>query len=393
VKLTLVTETFPPEVNGVAMTLQRIAYGLAARGHAVDVVRPRLKSVEPSGLPPGLRQCFVPSLPLPFYTDLRLGLPAGRRLRRRWKEAPPDVVHVATEGPLGWSALLAARRLGIPVSTSFHTNFHQYLQRYLFHAIFGVTLSYLRNFHNRAACTLAPTDQTRAELMAQGFERVGVLTRGVDTRLFSPARRNAELRGEWGVSADDPVFVYVGRLAVEKNVELAVAAFLQAQAVEPRAHFVLVGDGPKRKAMAAAYPGFHFVGMRHGEDLAAHYASADVFLFPSTTETFGNVVTEGLASGLVVVSFDYAAGRQYIVSGRNGLLVPFGDTAAFRQAGGEIMQRRAEWPAMRTAARAIAETITWERVFESFERTLTGVRDGQPVAGAAADRVVGAINR
>ena len=385
-KLALVTETFPPEVNGVAMTLQRLVDGLLERAHAVEIVRPRLTpagAVAASGNP---RQVLVPSVPLPFYRDLRLGLPVGRRLRRQWTAHRPDVVHIATEGPLGWSALFAARRLGLPVSTSFHTNFHQYLQRYLFRAISGATLGYLRSFHNRAACTLVPTEQTASELAALGFERTGVLARGVDARLFTPARRSEALRAQWGVAAGEPVFVYVGRLAVEKNVGLAVATFLRIQQLEPLAHLVLVGDGPARKALEAAHPQFHFAGMRHGEDLAAHYASADVFLFPSTTETFGYVVTEALASGLVVVSFDYAAGRQHIAAGRNGLLVPFGQSEAFQQAGEAVIRHRAGWPAVRAAARATAETITWARVIDAFEASLQRVIAGRSPPGEADGR-------
>jgi glycosyltransferase involved in cell wall biosynthesis len=379
VKLALVTETYSPEVNGVAMTLQRLVRGLAARGTEVTVVRPRLKGAlakDPAD-PAGLAHEFVPSLPLPFYSDLRVGLPVYWRLRKLWRRQRPDVVHIATEGPLGWAALLAARNLGLPVSTSFHTNFQQYMQQYMFRAMHGIAFGYLRAFHNRAACTLTPTAQMKAELEAERFERVGVLTRGVDGVLFNPSHRSETLRSGWGVDADAPVFLYVGRLAVEKNIELAVRAFLRAQAVEPRARFVLVGDGPARCDLEKRYPQFHFAGMRRGEDLAAHYASGDVFLFPSATETFGNVVTEAMASGLAVLCYDYAAGRQHIRTWANGVLAPYGDAEAFVAAAEALMRRRAEWPALRAAARATAEGITWERVFVSFEDTLARVRTGR----------------
>ncbi len=378
-KLALVTETYPPEVNGVAMTLQRLVRGLAARGHEVTVIRPRLPGAlarDPAD-PAGLEHVLVPSLPLPFYSELRLGLPLYLRLKKLWKARRPEVVHIATEGGLGGAALLAARKLGLPISTSFHTNFQQYTQQYMFRAMHDIALGYLRGFHNRAACTLVPTDQAKAELEAQRFQRVGVLSRGVDGKLFHPARRNEELRRSWGVAPDEPVFLYVGRLAVEKNIDLAVAAFLRAQAVEPRAHFVLVGDGPARGGLEKRYPQFHFAGMRRGEDLAAHYASGDAFLFPSTTETFGNVVTEAMASGLAVLCYDYAAGRQHLRSWTNGVLAPFGDGERFGAAAVELMRRRAEWPALRAAARATAEGITWERIFGSFEDTLTRVRAGR----------------
>ncbi len=382
-KLSLVTETYPPEVNGVAMTLQRLVRGLAGRGHSVEVVRPRqagAMALDPAD-PSGLRHVLVPSLPLPFYNELRLGLPLYLRLRRLWRARRPDIVHIATEGGLGGAALFAARHLGVPVSTSFHTNFHQYTQQYMFRAMHGIALGYLRGFHNRAACTLVPTAQARQELEAQGFQRVGVMTRGVDGHLYHPQRRDEALRRTWGVAAGDPVYAYVGRLAVEKNIELAVQSFLRVQAREPRAHFVLVGDGPARAGLAQRYPQFHFAGMRRGEDLARHYASADVFLFPSTTETFGNVVTEALASGLVVVCYDYAAGREHIRSWSNGVLASFGDSLAFTTAAEETILRRAQWPALRAAARSTAEGITWERVFESFEGTLQRVIAG--TAGTA----------
>ncbi len=383
-KISLVTETYPPEVNGVAMTLQRLVRGLSGeRGHEVTVVRPRLpgsQEKDPAD-PERLRHVLVPSLPLPFYSELRLGLPLYLRLRKLWRKGRPDVVHIATEGPLGGAALLAARGLRLPVSSSFHTNFQQYTQQYMFRAMHDIALGYLRGFHNRAACTLVPTDQARGELVAAGFERVGVFSRGVDAALFDPAKRRADLRASWGAGPETPVFIYVGRLAVEKNIDLAVRAFLAAQACDPAAHFVLVGDGPARGELERKYPRFHFAGMRRGEDLAAHYASGDVFLFPSTTETFGNVVTEALASGLAVLCYDYAAGRQHIRSWENGVLAPFGDGDAFVAAAAELARRRAGWPELRRGARTTAEGITWERVFGKFEETLQRVVAGTFDAG------------
>jgi glycosyltransferase involved in cell wall biosynthesis len=381
VKLTLVTETYPPEVNGVAMTLRRLTEGLAERHHQIEVIRPRLgRADRPT---PGTNPAAwpVPGLPLPYYSELRIGLPVAWRLRRRWRAAPPDVVHVATEGPLGWAALLVARRLRLPVSSSFHTNFHHYTQHYIAGFTRVIALAWLRSFHNRAGCTLVPTDQAKAELEALGFARVGVLSRGVDTVLFDPARRSAALRASWGAGPDDPVCLYVGRLAVEKNIQLAVEAFAAVREREPRAKFVLVGDGPARAGRARRDPDFHYAGLRRGEDLAAHYASGDVFLFPSTTETFGNVVTEAMGAGLVTLCFDYAAGRQHIRPWHNGVLAPFGDAPAFRAAAVEIFARRAEWPALRAAARKTALGIGWNRIFDVFERALQDV-----IAAAAAEQ-------
>ena len=372
-RLSLVTETFPPEVNGVAMTLSRLVEGMARRGHEVSVVRPRQGAADRANEDHRYRDVIVPGVPLPRYAGLRMGLPVYPRLVRRWRETPPDVVHIATEGPLGWAALAAAERLGLPISSSFHTNFHQYGRHYGFGLVKGVAMAYLRHFHNRAHCTMVPTDQMVRTLRSEDYRNVTIMARGVDTDLFDPARRNDELRRSWGLAGDAVAVVYVGRLAREKNVDLAVKAFERIRAKEPRARFVLVGDGPEGAVLKSRYPDFHFCGMRLGEDLAAHYASGDVFVFPSTTETFGNVVTEAMACGLLVLTYDYAAGRQFIESGKNGFLVPFDDPKAYVDAAGMLMGRRVEWDRIRLAARETALGITWDAVVGHFERLLFDV--------------------
>ncbi len=375
VKIALVTETFPPEINGVAMTLDRLVRGLAALGDEVTVVRPKQKADRQSGAEKGkpFAEWLLPGVALPKYEGLMMGLPALGRLTKSWKTERPDIVHIATEGPLGWSALGAASKLGLPISSSFHTNFHQYGDHYGFGAIKAVAVGYLRSFHNQTNLTMAPTRQMRAQLAADGFKNIEVISRGVDTRLYSPARRSPELRRSWGAADDDPVFIYVGRLAKEKNIGLAVESVLAAQAENPRARFVLVGDGPERAALQSRHPQFVFSGMQRGDALAAHYASGDIFLFPSVTETFGNVVTEALASGLVVVTYDYAAGREHIEHGRNGVLAAFGDAAAYRDAVSRISRQRESWAGIRSAARETALTVTWEAIVQRFRSTLEDV--------------------
>ncbi|HTQ29893.1 MAG TPA: glycosyltransferase family 1 protein [Opitutaceae bacterium] len=385
-KLALVTETYPPEVNGVARTLSHLVDGLAARGHEIEVVRPRQDG---EAKIPGrerhtgsVTEWLVPGLPIPFYQALKMGLPVWGALRRRWVAAPPDVVHVATEGPLGLAALRAARRLGLPVTSSFHTNFHHYGRHYGLNRLRDAITTYLRWFHNATALTMVPTDEIRGHLTAHGFVRLAVMARGVDAALFSPGKRNTELRAAWGAGPGDPVFIHVGRLAAEKNLGLAVETFLQMQQIEPRARCLFVGDGPERAALQKAYPQFNFAGTRRGEELAAHYASADVFVFPSTTETFGNVVTEALASGLVVLAFDYAAARQHIRAGSNGVTVPLGEARAFTAAAGDLLAHRAAWPELRAAARETALGITWERIVVQFEDELRRAQSGKS-AGAS----------
>ena len=375
VKIALVTETFPPEVNGVAMTLKRLAEGVARRGDELTVLRPRQAAdrSRPDSLDTPYREILVPGLPLPRYEGLMIGWPVLWRLLRLWTKDRPDVVHVATEGPLGWAALGATARLAIPTSSSFHTNFHQYGEHYGYGAFLHVAFAYLRSFHNETSVTMVPTRQMRDQLRREGFWDPTVVSRGVDARLFAPERRSDALRRGWGCEPGDPVFLYVGRVAREKNIGLAVESFLAARERHPRARFVIVGDGPEREDLQRRNPDFHFAGMQRGEALAAHYASGDIFLFPSITETFGNVVTEALGSGLVVVTYDYAAGREHIRHGENGVLAPFDQPAAFREAAIDIASRPERWPAMRAAARATALGVTWDAIIDRFRETLAGV--------------------
>lgn len=370
-RISLVTETFPPEVNGVARTLEHLVAGLAARGHEVEVVRPRRRDIVDDDH--GYEQVQVPGAPLPGYGRLRFGFFCRGRLLRRWRERPPAVVHVATEGPLGIAALLAARRLGIPVCSSFHTNFHTYGRFYGYGWLLEQAVAYLRAVHNRADCTLVPAADTLEKLERQGFRNLGILGRGVDAQLFSPARRSDELRAAWGTEAGGPVVLYVGRLASEKNIDLVFTAFEAARTACPGARLVLVGDGPKEAALRRANPEAVFCGVRHGEDLATHYASGDVMLFPSVTETFGNVVLEGMASGLPVVAYDYAAARRHITDGVNGLTAPFGDADAFTAAAARLAGEPELWRRLGAAARRTAEEASWERIVDQFEERLRGL--------------------
>jgi glycosyltransferase involved in cell wall biosynthesis len=382
VKLALVTETFPPEINGVAMTLGQLSAGLSRRGFAVTVHRPRQPAdAGPARVIPPYREMLHPGLPIPGYAMLRLGLPARRALLRAWRADRPDVVHVATEGPLGWSALSAADALGIPLASSFHTNFHSYSRHYGFAFLTRPALAYLRWFHNRTRITLSPTDELNAELARDGFRGMRLLSRGVDTDLFSPARRDPALRAAWSAGPDDPVFIHVSRLAAEKNYALLFRAWEAIRATHPRARFVVTSDGPLRKKLQRAHPWAVFTGFLEREDLARHYASADVFLYPSLTETFGNVTTEAMASGLAVCAYDYAAAALYLRHRENGLLVPLGDEAAFLRESLALAGDARLRQSIRLVARATAEHVPWSRVIDGFARDLAEVaRSGPPVA-------------
>lgn len=374
--LAIVTETYPPEVNGVAMTVSRLVAGLRDHGHRVRIVRPRQHAGDcaapgdgPAG-GPGPDDLTLPGMPLPGYAGLRFGLPARRRLRAAWRAARPDAVHVVTEGPLGWSAVAAARELGIPVTSGFHTNFDRYSRHYGVGWLQPTVAAYLRNFHRRTRATLVPTEALAASLAGEGLDGVRVLGRGVDTVLFDPARRSPELRAAWGIGDDELAVVHVGRLAAEKNIDLALRAFAAIQARHPRARFVLVGDGPLRERLQRRHPEHVFSGQRLGEDLAAHYASGDLFLFPSLTETFGNVTQEAMASGLAVLAFRSAAAAEMIVDGENGRTVPPGNDEAFIAAA--VQLAREDDIRCRIAARARQSVLErgWDAVSLRFEAVL-----------------------
>jgi glycosyltransferase involved in cell wall biosynthesis len=374
-RIAIVTETYPPEINGVAMTIGRILEGLLRRGHHIQLVRPRQHSQDSASVAPQFREVLMRGIPLPRYYGLRMGLPATPALSRLWQSERPHIVHVVTEGPLGKSALSAARRLGIPVSSDFHTNFHSYSKHYGFGLLKPVIAGYLRGFHNRAACTFVPTRELQAQLAGEGYRDLLVVARGVDTTLFSPARRSAELRASWGVSDEDLIVTHVGRLAPEKNLPLVLSAFDEIRRRTPSSRLVLVGDGPQRAELQRRYPRHIFAGMRRGEDLAAHYASGDLFLFPSLTETFGNVTVEAMASGLAVVAYDYAAGREHMRHDETGLLAPFDDARTFTRLAADLALDRALMAKLRRNARLAAELVDWDEVVEQFALALLGLAE------------------
>ena len=367
-RVALVTETYPPEINGVAMTLACLVAGLQARGHDVQLLRPR-QAPDAQGQRPvnGLEEVLMRGLPIPKYPHLRMGLPAKKHLLSLWTARRPDLVHIATEGPLGWSALQAARKLRLPVSSDFRTNFDAYSRHYGVGWLQKPIAAYLRKFHNQANCTMVPTEQLRRSLDGQGFERLHVVARGIDTAMFNPAHRDASLRAQWGVGEHDRVVLSVGRLAAEKNLGLLVDAFQAMRAVDPRLKLVLVGDGPQRAELQQRCPGAWFAGSQTGQALSRHYASADVFLFPSLTETYGNVTPEALASGLAVLAFEHAAASELIRSGHNGLLAPQGDAAAFVRRAVDMAANPELCQQLAQQARASVITRDWASIATQVE--------------------------
>lgn len=370
-KITFVTDTYSPQLNGVATTLCHLVSQLRDRGHEIDIIRPSVLACDEVGF-------RAPSVALPGYGDVRVGLPIGLILQARWFRKPPDVIYVATESPLGASAINAARALGVPCASGFHTNFQKYMAHYQLPLLERATMSYLRHVHNRSDCTFVPSRDVIEDLRRQGFANLQLLPKGVDTKQFSPSKRSAFLRREWGASERSLVGLYVGRIAPEKNLPLVERTFFELRRRFPDFRGVIVGNGPKLDELRARRPEFVWAGPRYGEELAEYYASADLFVFPSMTETFGNVTLEGMASGLGVVAFDYAAAKQHIVDGANGFTAPFGDEDAFVAAAVRAAQHPA-LPNIRENARESARKVRWKKVAKRFERQLRQLIDGESV--------------
>ncbi len=373
-RIALVTETYTPDVNGVALTLERIVNGLRARGHDVWLVRPSSsrQTHESADTKVAVHQSdvIVRGMPIPMYPELKLGLPAKRALIKLWAHRRPDIVHVATEGPLGWSAVQAAKKLRLPITSDFRTNFHAYSAFYGLSWLRTAIVGYMRKFHNSAHCTMVPTSEIKAALSGMGFQRLIVVPRGIDTQLFCPSKRSSKLRETWGVSENTTVLISVGRLAAEKNLDVVIDTF---QFIQNRGHdirLVFVGDGPLRCHLERRCPEAIFCGVQRGESLASHYASGDVFLFPSLTETFGNVTIEAMACGLAVVAFNRAAARQLIYHDSNGLLAESEDHETFVSQAHRVVADRVLRGQLRHRARQSSLKNGWGSVLDQTEEVL-----------------------
>lgn len=368
-KISLLTETFPPEVNGVSFTLAHLARGLCAQGSEVEVLRPTRQSLGKDDEP--WSEVNLPARPIPNYPQLRFGLPCSKILRDKWKKQRPDVVYLATEGPAGFSALRVARKMGIPVVSGFHTNFDLYLKHYKISFLKPLIDSYLRWFHNRTLATFAPTDWMIEELENKKYQNLRLLSRGVDRDLFSPDRRSDSLRKKWGASELDRVLLCASRVAAEKNLELACKLFDQMIEQGKAKAGIIVGDGPEKERLSREFPRIIFTGCLDKIALARHYASADLFVFPSVTETFGNVVTEALTSGLPVIAYDYAAPSEFIEHGDNGFLSVLGDEDSLKEnlklalgisgINQAVMSRK---------ARESTKRADWNKIVAKFHREL-----------------------
>jgi glycosyltransferase involved in cell wall biosynthesis len=340
--MVIVTDAWRPQVNGVVTTLSRTREGLERQGHQVIVVAPG----------------DYRTIPCPSYPEIRLAIRPGRKLIRALEQAEPDAIHIATEGPLGLAARRHCLRRQYRFTTSYHTQFPQYLRKRL-PVPESWAYGYLRRFHGRAERTLVATEHIRYELVDHGFENVVIWSRGVDTKQFRPLDRNF-------FDLPRPISIYVGRVAVEKNLEAMLEADLPGSKV-------IVGDGPDFAKLRHAFPTVRFVGYKFGTELAQHLSAADVFVFPSRTDTFGLVMLEAMACGTPVAAFPVTGPIDVVKDGYSGALDEDLPTAV----------RRA-LELSRDDCRKAALERTWEQAIHQFMSHLARV-DG---AGALFDEAL-----
>ena len=369
-RIAVVTETWPPEVNGVAVTLAKLVQGLSLRNHDVQLIRPRQAKTDVSINDSKLEEVLMRGMPIPRYPELKLGLPSKKTLIKTWTMRRPDVVHIATEGPLGWSALQAAKVLKLPVTSDFRTNFQSYSKHYGVGWLRKPIVAYLRKFHNATACTMVPTKELKRTLSENGFLNLKVVSRGVDTQLFNLKRRDQHLRHSWGADEKTKVLISVGRIAPEKNLDLVLKTYEALQFMADQIKLVMVGDGPLKEQFQKRYPGIIFPGMLSQTELAKYYASSDLFVFPSQTETFGNVTLEALASGIPVLAFDCAAAKDWVQTGMNGWLVSENNQDGFAAQAVSVLKQPLILDQVTQSTRQQVIHLDWSQIAEQVEMVL-----------------------
>jgi glycosyltransferase involved in cell wall biosynthesis len=376
-RISLATETYFPQVNGVSRTLDHLVRHCSEQGDRVQLLLPRYAQ-NGLQLPSRVEKSEWRSFALPFYQEVVLPMVTVGMIERALNAFRPDLVHIATEGPLGWATLRAAKRLGLPVVSSYHTNFPQYLQTYNASFLEPLCWKYLRWFHNNTLATFCPSDSTRELLEEKGFKNVDIWSRGVDNHRFHPGKRDSGLRNSIGVGPGDILFCYAGRLANEKNLEMLFDAWRELADYE-NCHLLLIGDGPLRTRLEAKQlPRVIFAGYRYGEELATMYASSDLFVFPSLSETFGNVVLEAMASGLPVVAYDVQGPKDIVRDRFTGALVSEITANALATRMREILENTDLRRTMGRQARLYAEQQTWGLIMSGMRNRYRDIKVGSP---------------
>ena len=359
-RVAIFSEVYWPMVSGVGLTLQRLARALESRGHAVRVYSATYATPRDMASPAELRSS--PSIPLFLYPDVQWAFPQLREIVPDLEEFRPDVVHCATEFAMGLTGVRAAARVGVPVVASAHTDYERYASRYGLRWAADAGWRYLRWFYQQAALVLCPSTVYEEHLRRRGVAHTGIWSRGVDAQRFHPRFRSTGWRDRHG---GGPIVLYVGRIAREKNVELLLEAWGRLGTARGSARLVLVGKGPLKPLLEDRAPGgVQLLGQLEGDALSTAYASADVFAFPSTTETFGNVLLEAMASGVASVAARAGGVLEFAEHGRNAWMTEPDDPGSLAEGLERLLVDEGLRADLARGSVAAAQARSWDAVFD-----------------------------
>ena len=362
-RILVVAESFLPHMNGVTNSVLRVVDHFAASGDDLGIIAPKWPGADKhlrTSCGRRVRVRRIASAPMPGYTEVRIVTTSAATLRRRIDEFAPDVIHLASPMILGGRAVVAAQKAGVPTVAVYQTDIPGYTARYGMPFLENASWQLLRDVHNRATLNLAPSTATRDQMLEHGIERVHLWRRGVDTSLFSPSLRSAKLRARYA-EPEEKLVVYVGRLAPEKQV-----ADLRVLHDMPGVRLLIVGDGPERDALRRDMPRARFAGFRSGTDLAAHLASADLFVHPGELETFGQTIQEAMASGLPVIAPRRGGPVDLVTPSRTGWLYTPGMLDELRDRAADLLFDDAKREAFGTAALESVRKRTWPVLSEQL---------------------------
>lgn len=377
-RIAVFSDTFVPQVNGVALTLKRWTDYLSLQGADCKLFVPTAPEPVYEDL-----VCRMASIPFWAYPEYRFAIPNLLRIRQELSQFKPDIVHIATPFNVGLAGMSAAQKLRIPIVASYHTHFDQYLESYWLPFAHSVYWSYMKWFHRNCRAVFAPSQETIHLLKSKGLSNIELWSRGVDCGRFTPEKRFGFVREFYGIK-EKYLLLFVGRLAPEKDLDLLLQLMHRLpDRIRSEVHWLVVGDGPMMEyGRKEAPPNVTFTGYRSGEELAELYAASDLFVFPSATETFGNVVLEAAASGLPAIVADRGGVTEIAQHGLTGLHAQAGNVDSFLAALTDWFDEPAKWQNFRTAAREYAESRTWDSAMDFiYTRCKQIVEAESPEAG------------
>ena len=368
-RISVVSETCWTEISDITVTLRQLIPGLIDKGHQIQLICPDYNIREAPTFSNNLSLYPIKYFSFISYKNSRYGLPSRKALLRIWENQKPDIIYVTTQGPLGWTAVTQAKRLKIPTVSYFNADYLSFRQECRINALKTLARKYLIKVLNKSNTTIVSTEGQKKKLLEMGINSIAVLGQGVDANLFTPEKRSVKLRQKWGVKQLDPVLLYVGRIDTESNFDQAIRTYFILHSMNKQLKFVLVlvGDGPLAKRLKINYPEFIFTSILSQEELSNIYASADLLVFPSTSDTFSNVILEAMASGLGIISYNCATSHIHIKSEERGLLANKNDSQQFFSNAKRFLRNDLLLKKCRINAFNYAKTQDWFSIVKHIE--------------------------